>query len=141
MTVAPKLLFDKSPASCASDLISRFSDASLASPFRSTVPLLALAKDDWTAFAKVLTSCGLAGDASTRYDEIDLTLPTAVVVGAEGTGLRRLVRERCDWLVSIPMRGHVESLNVSVATGIVLFEGVRQRARAEESAASKVSPR
>jgi 23S rRNA (guanosine2251-2'-O)-methyltransferase len=73
---------------------------------------------------------GLTGDAPKRYDEIDLTLPTAVVVGAEGTGMRRLVRERCDWLVSIPMLGHVESLNVSVATGIVLFEGVRQRARA-----------
>jgi 23S rRNA (guanosine2251-2'-O)-methyltransferase len=84
---------------------------------------------------------GLAGDASKRYDEIDLTLPTAVVVGAEGTGLRRLVRERCDWLVSIPMRGHVESLNVSVATAIVLYEGVRQRARDEASAAPKVSPR
>jgi len=86
-------------------------------------------------------SVGLAGDAAMRYDEIDLTLPTAIVVGAEGTGLRRLVRERCDWLVSIPMRGHVESLNVSVATGIVLFEGVRQRAGAEEPAAPKVTPR
>ena len=70
---------------------------------------------------------GLAGDASKRYDEIDFTLPTAVVVGAEGTGLRRLVRDRCDWLASIPMRGHVDSLNVSVAAGIVLFEAVRQR--------------
>ena len=70
---------------------------------------------------------GLAGDAPKRYDEIDFTLPTAIVVGAEGTGLRRLVRERCDWLVSIPMRGHVQSLNVSVAAGIVLFEAVRQR--------------
>ena len=70
---------------------------------------------------------GLAGDAEKRYDEIDYTLPTAVVVGAEGEGLRRLVRERCDWLVSIPMRGHVQSLNVSVATGVVLFEAVRQR--------------
>jgi 23S rRNA (guanosine2251-2'-O)-methyltransferase len=70
---------------------------------------------------------GLAGDALKRYDEVDLTLPTAVVVGAEGTGLRRLVRERCDWLVSIPMQGHVESLNVSVATGIALFEAIRQR--------------
>ena len=70
---------------------------------------------------------GLAADAPKRYDELDLTLPTAFVVGAEGTGLRRLVRERCDWLVSIPMQGHVESLNVSVATGIVLFEAVRQR--------------
>ena len=65
---------------------------------------------------------GLAGDAPKRYDEIDFTLPTALVVGAEGTGLRRLVRERCDWLVSIPMRGHVQSLNVSVAAGIALFE-------------------
>jgi 23S rRNA (guanosine2251-2'-O)-methyltransferase len=72
-------------------------------------------------------SIGLAGDAPKRYDDVDLTLPTAIVVGAEGTGLRRLVRERCDWLVSIPMRGHVQSLNVSVAAGIALFEAVRQR--------------
>jgi 23S rRNA (guanosine2251-2'-O)-methyltransferase len=72
---------------------------------------------------------GLAGDGPTRYDQIDYSLPTALVVGAEGTGLRRLVRERCDWLVSIPMQGHVRSLNVSVATGIALFEAVRQRTR------------
>ncbi|OLE81037.1 MAG: 23S rRNA (guanosine(2251)-2'-O)-methyltransferase RlmB [Acidobacteria bacterium 13_1_20CM_2_65_9] len=70
---------------------------------------------------------GLTGDAAKRYDEVDFTLPTALVVGAEGTGLRRLVRERCDWLVSIPMRGHIPSLNVSVATGIALYEAVRQR--------------
>jgi 23S rRNA (guanosine2251-2'-O)-methyltransferase len=70
---------------------------------------------------------GLDGEAPKRYDEVDLTVPTAIVVGAEGTGLRRLVRERCDWLVSIPMSGHVQSLNVSVATGIALFEAVRQR--------------
>jgi len=70
---------------------------------------------------------GLAGDARESYDAIDLTLPTAVVFGAEGTGLRRLVRERCDRLISIPMRGAVESLNVSVAAGVVLFEAVRQR--------------
>jgi 23S rRNA (guanosine2251-2'-O)-methyltransferase len=84
---------------------------------------------------------GLAGDVSKRYDEVDFTLPTAVVVGAEGTGLRRLVKERCDWLVSIPMRGRVESLNVSVATGIVLFEGVRQRARGRQAPAPGVSAR
>lgn len=76
---------------------------------------------------------GLAGDAEKTYDEIDFTLPTALVVGAEGTGLRRLVRERCDWLVSIPMRGQVSSLNVSVATGVVLFEAERQRRMARRA--------
>jgi 23S rRNA (guanosine2251-2'-O)-methyltransferase len=70
---------------------------------------------------------GLAGDASQTYDKIDLTLPTALVVGAEGTGLRRLVRERCDFLAKIPMHGHVASLNVSVAAGVVLYEALRQR--------------
>jgi 23S rRNA (guanosine2251-2'-O)-methyltransferase len=72
---------------------------------------------------------GLAGDAPDRYDAIDLTVPTAIVLGAEGTGLRRLVRERCDRLASIPMAGTVESLNVSVAAGVMLFEAVRQRKR------------
>jgi 23S rRNA (guanosine2251-2'-O)-methyltransferase len=70
---------------------------------------------------------GLAGDAPQPYDAVDYSMPTALVVGAEGSGLRRLVRERCDWLVSIPMQGHVASLNVSVAAGIALFEVVRQR--------------
>jgi 23S rRNA (guanosine2251-2'-O)-methyltransferase len=76
---------------------------------------------------------GLAGDARERYDEVDWTLPTAIVLGAEGTGLRRLVRERCDRLVSIPMRGRVGSLNVSVAAGVTLFEAVRQRRMAAGS--------
>jgi len=76
---------------------------------------------------------GLASEADARYDQVDFTLPTALVVGAEGTGLRRLVRERCDWLVSIPMLGHVQSLNVSVAAGIVLFEAVRQRSGGERT--------
>jgi 23S rRNA (guanosine2251-2'-O)-methyltransferase len=70
---------------------------------------------------------GLAGEASETYTEIDMTLPTALVLGGEGTGLRRLVRERCDRLVSIPMYGSVDSLNVSVAAGVVLFEAARQR--------------
>ena len=72
---------------------------------------------------------GLDAAAKTRYDEIDLTLPTAIVVGAEGSGLRRLVRERCDFLAGIPMQGQVGSLNVSVAAAIMLFEAVRQRNR------------
>jgi 23S rRNA (guanosine2251-2'-O)-methyltransferase len=77
---------------------------------------------------------GLAGDAPRLYDEVDYTLPTAVVLGAEGTGLRRLVRESCDWLVRIPMAGRVESLNVSVAAGVVVFEAVRQRRAAPRGA-------
>ena len=70
---------------------------------------------------------GLAGDAPQTYARMDLTVPTAIVLGAEGTGLRRLVRERCDLLAKIPMLGHVDSLNVSVAAGVVLYEAVRQR--------------
>jgi 23S rRNA (guanosine2251-2'-O)-methyltransferase len=70
---------------------------------------------------------GLAGDATTSYDSVDFRVPTALVLGAEGSGLRRLVRERCDFLASIPLFGHVSSLNVSVAAGVTLFEAVRQR--------------
>ena len=70
---------------------------------------------------------GLAGDADEPYTDVDWTLPSAIVLGGEGTGLRRLVTERCDRLVRIPMLGAVDSLNVSVAAGVVLYEVVRQR--------------
>jgi 23S rRNA (guanosine2251-2'-O)-methyltransferase len=70
---------------------------------------------------------GFAGEATERYDEVDFTLPTAIVVGGEGEGLRRLTKERCDRLVRIPMAGSVASLNVSVAAGVALFEAARQR--------------
>lgn len=70
---------------------------------------------------------GLDGTAETPYYQLDLTLPTALVLGAEGHGLRRLVRDRCDLVAAIPMAGHVESLNVSAAAAIVLFEAMRQR--------------
>lgn len=72
---------------------------------------------------------GLAAEAAQTYESFDWTLPAAVVLGGEGAGLRRLVRDSCDLLVSIPMAGHVESLNVSVAAGVVLFEASRQRRR------------
>ncbi|HTI37035.1 MAG TPA: 23S rRNA (guanosine(2251)-2'-O)-methyltransferase RlmB [Vicinamibacterales bacterium] len=72
-------------------------------------------------------SVGLADEAAEPYTAIDFTLPTAIVLGAEGSGLRRLVRERCDRLARIPMAGRVSSLNVSVAAGVVLYEAVRQR--------------
>ncbi|HEX3559567.1 MAG TPA: 23S rRNA (guanosine(2251)-2'-O)-methyltransferase RlmB [Pyrinomonadaceae bacterium] len=70
---------------------------------------------------------GTAADASTFYNEWDWTQPCALLLGGESDGLRRLVRQCCDVLVSIPLRGHVESLNVSVAAGIILYEALRQR--------------
>ena len=77
--------------------------------------------------ASQVWTIGLAGDAADAYTDVDWTLPSAIVLGAEGTGLRRLVRERCDRLVRLPMAGAVDSLNVSVAAGVVLYEAVRQR--------------
>ena len=59
--------------------------------------------------------------------DVDLNGPVGIVMGAEGAGLRRLTEEKCDFLVQIPMRGRVECLNVSVATGVCLFEALRQR--------------
>lgn len=70
---------------------------------------------------------GAAGEAEHTVYQTDLTGSIALVMGAEGQGLRRLTRETCDYLVNIPMAGSVSSLNVSVATGVCLFEAVRQR--------------
>jgi len=84
-------------------------------------------------FMKFLAAEGIwlvgTGDAAGKsLYEVDLTPGLALVLGAEGAGLRRLTRERCDELVSLPMLGAVESLNVSVAAGICLYECLRQRA-------------
>lgn len=70
---------------------------------------------------------GTANEAERTLFDVDLTGPTAIVMGSEGEGLRRLTREACDELVAIPMAGAVASLNVSVAAGVALFEAVRQR--------------
>jgi 23S rRNA (guanosine2251-2'-O)-methyltransferase len=70
---------------------------------------------------------GTDADANIDYTDWDWTQPCALLFGGEGSGLRRLVRERCDALVRIPLRGRITSLNVSVAAGIVLYEAVRQR--------------
>lgn len=70
---------------------------------------------------------GTAGEADHHLYQSKLTGPLALVMGAEGEGMRRLTREHCDELISIPMAGSVSSLNVSVATGVCLFEAVRQR--------------
>ena len=70
---------------------------------------------------------GTAGEADCSLFDADLRGPIGLVMGAEGKGMRRLTRQHCDLLVSLPMAGHVDSLNVAVATGICLFEVVRQR--------------
>ena len=70
---------------------------------------------------------GLAGDAPQSLYALDLQGPMAIVLGSEGEGLRRLTRQNCDFLARIPMRGDIDSLNVSVTAGIALFEALRQR--------------
>lgn len=70
---------------------------------------------------------GLAGDTDQSLYDIDLKGPVALVLGSEGDGMRHLTRETCDFVAKIPMPGNMESLNVSVATGVVLFEALRQR--------------
>jgi 23S rRNA (guanosine2251-2'-O)-methyltransferase len=70
---------------------------------------------------------GATGDASANYTQWDWTVPSALFLGNEAAGLHRLVEERCDTLVRIPVRGRIESLNVSVAAGVILYEALRQR--------------
>lgn len=70
---------------------------------------------------------GAAEEGTSDYTAWDWTLPSAIFLGSEGSGLHRLVRERCDTLVSIPVLGHLKSLNVSVAAGVLLYEALRQR--------------
>lgn len=70
---------------------------------------------------------GSSGEAQLNYTDWDWTRSTALVLGSEGSGMHRLTAEKCDQLVKIPLKGRIESLNVSVAAGVILFEAVRQR--------------
>uniref|UniRef100_UPI0035CC198C TrmH family RNA methyltransferase n=1 Tax=uncultured Mycobacterium sp. TaxID=171292 RepID=UPI0035CC198C len=88
-------------------------------------PNLARTLKDWAD--RGLQVIGLDADGDTTLDDLDGTDPLVVVVGSEGKGLSRLVRENCDAVVSIPMAGPAESLNASVAAGVVLAEIARQR--------------
>jgi len=72
---------------------------------------------------------GLDASGSERWDQVDLRRPLVLVLGGEGRGIRRLVREHCDHIAALPLFGHVNSLNVSVAAGIALYEVIRQRGR------------
>lgn len=101
----------------------------VASGAAETVPLIAVTNLSRTL--KKLQELGLwvtgsAGEAEQDIYQADLKGPRVIVMGAEGKGMRRLTRECCDELVKIPMHGEVSSLNVSVATGVILFEVVRQ---------------
>ncbi len=85
-----------------------------------------------TALLKELKEQGLwifgtAADGTTSLYQADLKGPTAIVIGSEGSGMGRLVREQCDFLIAIPMRGQINSLNASAAAAVVLYETVRQR--------------
>ena len=80
---------------------------------------------------------GLDGEADDSLYQTDLTGPTVIVMGGEGEGMRRLTRETCDRLIKIPMQGKIESLNVSVAASVCLFESVRQRSTPKTAKFSK----
>ena len=71
--------------------------------------------------------CGTDMDTDTYYYDQDLKGPFAIVIGSEGFGMSRLVKENCDFLVKIPMKGKITSLNASVSAGIVMYEAVKQR--------------
>ena len=78
-----------------------------------------------------MTIIGLDAEGDVEYTEVDFSGPVVLVVGSEGKGISRLVRENCDQIASIPMAGQLSSLNASVSTGIVLYEAFRQRTKAD----------
>lgn len=102
----------------------------VASGAADTVPLVSvtnLARTLQTLQQKGLWVVGTSDDANKMLYDLDLTGPVVIVMGSEGSGMRQLTRNHCDFLCKLPMAGEVSSLNVSVATGVCLFEAVRQR--------------
>lgn len=107
------------------DTVSRASAGALAHLPVAKVTNLVRAMEELKEAGYWLVGLDEAGEKS--YSEVDYTTATGIVMGSEGKGLHELTRKRCDFLVSLPTTGPVKSLNVSVATGVVLFEAVRQR--------------
>jgi 23S rRNA (guanosine2251-2'-O)-methyltransferase len=107
------------------DTVARASAGALAHLPVAKVTNLARAMEDLKEAGYWLVGLDERGDKS--YTEVDYTTPMGIVMGGEGEGLHELTRKRCDFVVSLPTSGPVKSLNVSVATGVVLFEAVRQR--------------
>jgi 23S rRNA (guanosine2251-2'-O)-methyltransferase len=105
----------------------------VASGAAETVPLIQVTNLSRTLKwlkAEGIWLIGTAGEAQQTLYQVDLTGPLALIMGGEEKGLRRLTRDHCDLLVRLPMLGSVQSLNVSVATGVSLYEAVRQRGNA-----------
>jgi 23S rRNA (guanosine2251-2'-O)-methyltransferase len=107
------------------DTVARASAGALAHLPVVKVTNLARAMEELKEAGYWLVGLDEAGDKS--YTEVDYTSPVGLVLGGEGKGLHELTRKRCDFVVSLPTTGPIKSLNVSVATGIVLFEALRQR--------------
>jgi 23S rRNA (guanosine2251-2'-O)-methyltransferase len=107
------------------DAVARASAGALAHVPVAKVTNLARSMEELKEAGYWLVGLDEAGQKS--YTEVDYTSPTGIVMGSEGKGLHELTRKRCDFVVSLPTTGPVKSLNVSVATGVVLFEAIRQR--------------
>ena len=107
------------------DTVARASAGALAHVPVAKVTNLARSMEELKEAGYWLVGLDEAGQKS--YTEVDYTSPTGIVMGSEGKGLHELTRKRCDFVVSLPTTGPVKSLNVSVATGVVLFEALRQR--------------
>lgn len=126
------VIFTRDRSARVTSVVAKTASGALDSVALIAVANLAAALRDLAA-AGVWT-IGAAHDGARSLYQVDLRLPSALVLGNEGDGLRRLTRERCDQLVNIPMHGQVTSLNVATATAVCLFEARRQRAAGASSA-------